>query len=59
MSIPGKVYGDEHHDRKAKDIALILGMEWLVTLGEVKSDWKKKTMILEHNGKTVTYKSSQ
>jgi len=35
-------------------IDLILGMEWLKTLGEVKFDWNKKIITIEHNGRTVT-----
>ena len=39
-----------------KGIDIILGMEWLETLGEVKSDWKKKTMSFEQGGCTVILK---
>ena len=35
-------------------IDIILGMEWLETLGEVKTDWRKKTMSYEQGGKFIT-----
>lgn len=33
---------------------IILGVEWLETLGEVKSNWKEQVMKFNHNGTTVT-----
>ena len=40
-------------------IDMILGMEWLETLGEVKSDWKKKVMSFQQGNKTIILKRYQ
>ena len=40
-------------------IDLILGMEWLETLGEVKSDWRRKIMSFQQGGQTITLKGYQ
>ena len=40
-------------------IDMILGMEWLKSLGEVKSDWKKKTMSFEQGGQIITLRGYQ
>ena len=39
---------------KLGGLDLILGVEWLETLGVVKSDWRKKVMCFEQGGDTVT-----
>lgn len=33
---------------------IILGVQWLETLSEVKTNWKEQRMRFEHNGVTVT-----
>ena len=38
---------------------MTLGVEWLETLKEVKSNWKKKTMSFEHKGCIITLQGYQ
>ena len=40
-------------------IDMILGMEWLETLGEVKTDWRKQIMSYEQGGKVITLEGYQ
>ena len=40
-------------------IDMILGMEWLETLGEVKTDWRKQIMSYERGGKVITLEGYQ
>lgn len=37
-------------------VDLILGMEWLETLGETTMDWKRKTISFKEKGRSVTLK---
>lgn len=37
-------------------VDIILGVEWLETLGKTTTDWRKKTMSFESNGRMVTLK---
>ena len=38
---------------------MILGVEWLESLGEIRADWKKKTMSFELGGKTINLRGYQ
>ena len=38
---------------------MILGVEWLETLGEAKSNWKKKTISFEHGSYIITLQGYQ
>ena len=40
-------------------IDLILGMEWLETLGEVRTDWRKKIMSFQQGDRLITLKGYQ
>ena len=40
-------------------IDVILGMEWLETLGEVRTDWRRKIMIFQQGDKLITLKGYQ
>ena len=41
------------------DIDMILEMEWLETLGKVKTNWKRKVMSYQHGDCTITLKGYQ
>ncbi|KAJ1387556.1 Aspartic peptidase domain superfamily [Sesbania bispinosa] len=38
------------------EVDLILGIEWLATLGEVTTDWKKNVMKFEYEGRKIEFK---
>ncbi|KAJ1388147.1 Aspartic peptidase domain superfamily, partial [Sesbania bispinosa] len=37
------------------EVDLILGIEWLATLGEVTTDWKKNVMKFEYEGRKIEF----
>lgn len=41
-----------------RNFDLILGMEWVKTLGETKTDWTTKTMSFSQDGGVVTFKGN-
>ena len=38
---------------------MILGMEWLKTLGEVQTDWRRKTMRYKQGDRVITLQGHQ
>ena len=40
-------------------IDMIFGMEWLETLGDVKTNWKRKVMSFQHGDRMITLKGYQ